>query len=111
MRRSIPAIAVAPVIQDGKVVGVAFQGLQEADNIGYLIPTAVIEHFLKDIEDGQYDGFGSMGVLLFPGLHNQSLRDFLKVPSDQDGTVVSGVMMHSSLESILQAQRRHNSRR
>jgi len=97
-----PGNSGGPVIQDGKVVGVAFQGLQEADNIGYLIPTTVIEHFLKDIEDGRYDGFGSMGVMLFQGLHNQSYRDYLKVPDDQDGIVVTGVMMHSSLESILQ---------
>ncbi len=97
-----PGNSGGPVIQDGKVVGVAFQGLQEADNIGYLIPTTVIEHFLKDIEDGRYDGFGSMGVLLYQGLHNESYREYLKVPSDQDGIIVTGVMMHSSLESILQ---------
>jgi S1-C subfamily serine protease len=97
-----PGNSGGPAIQDGKVVGIAFQGLQEADNIGYLIPTTVVRHFLDDIEDGLYDGFGSMGVFLFPGLHNQSLRDYLAVPAHEDGVVITGTMMHSSLESVLQ---------
>ena len=96
-----PGNSGGPVIQDGKVVGVAFQGLQDADNIGYMIPTTVIDHFLKDIEDGVYNGFGSMGVILFPGLHSDSYREYLKVPENEDGIVVIGTLMHSSVESIL----------
>jgi len=90
-----------PVVQNGKVVGVAFQGLRMADNIGYMIPTTVIRHFLKDIEDGEYEGFGSVGVMLYPGLHSVSYKDYLKVPHDQDGVVVIATIMHSSVESIL----------
>jgi len=98
-----PGNSGGPVVQDGRVVGVAFQGIREADNIGYLIPTTVIQHFLKDIEDGTYDGFGAMGTLFYPGLHNTSYRDYLKVPPDEDGVVVLATLMHSSIESILQA--------
>ena len=34
----------------GQVVGIAFQSLagSDAENIGYLIPTNVIQHFLSD---------------------------------------------------------------
>ena len=98
-----PGNSGGPAIQEGKMVGVAFQGLQEAENIGYLIPTTVVRHFLEDIDDGQYDGFGSLGVFLFPGLHNQSLRDYLAIPAHEDGVVVTDTMMHSSLETVLQA--------
>ncbi|MEJ2703459.1 MAG: trypsin-like peptidase domain-containing protein, partial [Sedimentisphaerales bacterium] len=98
-----PGNSGGPVVQDGQVVGVAFQGLREADNIGYLIPTTVIRHFLTDIEDGKYDGFGTMGTLFYPGLHNASYREYLQVPPDEDGVVVIATLMHSSLESILQA--------
>lgn len=98
-----PGNSGGPAIQDGQIVGIAFQGLREAENIGYLIPTTVIRHFLEDIEDGQYDGFGSLGLFLFPGLHNNSLREYLAVPTQEDGVVVTGTMMHSSLESVLQA--------
>ncbi|MEJ2649677.1 MAG: trypsin-like peptidase domain-containing protein [Sedimentisphaerales bacterium] len=97
-----PGNSGGPVIQDGKVVGVAFQGLQEADNIGYMIPTTVIEHFLKDIEDGKYDSFGSMGAMFFPGLHSESYREYLKVPEGEDGLVVLGTLLNSSVEPVLQ---------
>ena len=99
-----PGNSGGPVMQDGNVVGVAFQGLRQADNIGYMIPTTVIKHFLKDIEDGQYDGFGSLGVMLYQGLHNESYREYLKVPKDQQGVVVINTMMHSSVETILQRE-------
>jgi len=98
-----PGNSGGPVIQDGRVVGVAFQGIREAENIGYLIPTTVIRHFLKDIEDGKYDGFGAMGMIFYPGLLNASYRDYLQVPPDEDGVVILSTLMHSSIESILQA--------
>ena len=97
-----PGNSGGPVIQNGKVVGVAFQGIRQAENIGYMIPTTVIRHFLLDIEDGKYDGFGSLGVILYPGLHSTSYKDYLKVPPDEDGIIVIATMMHSSVESIFQ---------
>jgi S1-C subfamily serine protease len=97
-----PGNSGGPVMQNGKVVGVAFQGMRKAENIGYLIPTTVVRHFLADIEDGEYDGFGSMGVILYPGLHSTGYKDYLHVPPDQDGVVVLSTMMHSSVESMLE---------
>jgi len=97
-----PGNSGGPVMQNGKVVGVAFQGLRQAENIGYLIPTTVIRHFLSDIEDGKYDGFGTLGVTLYPGLHNVGYKDYLKVPASEDGVVVVATMMNSSVESLLQ---------
>ncbi len=96
-----PGNSGGPVIQDGNVVGVAFQGLMQAENIGYMIPTTVIKHFLTDIEDGKYDGFGSLGVMLYHGLHSESYKDYLKVPDRQEGVVIIQTLMHSSVEKIL----------
>ncbi len=98
-----PGNSGGPVMQQGKVVGVAFQGLRQAENIGYMIPTTVIKHFLTDINDGKYDGFGTMGVMLYQGLHNPSYKDYLKVPHDQQGIVVIETLMHSSVEDILKS--------
>ena len=98
-----PGNSGGPVIQNSKVVGVAFQGLRMAENIGYMIPTTVIRHFLVDIEDDEYDGFGSLGVMMYPGLHSASYKDYLKVPPHEDGIIVVATMMHSSVESLLQA--------
>ena len=97
-----PGNSGGPVMQNGKVVGVAFQGMREADNIGYMIPTTVIRHFLKDIKDGKYDGFGSLGFSFFPGLHNPGYAEFLNVPPSRQGVVVLSTMMHSSVENIFE---------
>jgi len=97
-----PGNSGGPVMQNGSVVGVAFQGLRQAENIGYMIPTTVIRHFLSDINDGKYDGYGSLGVMLYPGLHNASYKEYLKVPPERQGVVVIETLMHSSVETILQ---------
>ena len=97
-----PGNSGGPVVQDGTVVGVAFQGLTQADNIGYMIPTTVIRHFLKDIEDGKYDGYGSLGFSHYSGLHNQSYKEYLKIPADQQGLVVTRVLMNSSVDKVLE---------
>ena len=54
-----PGNSGGPVIQGGKVVGVAFQGYSGniAQNTGYMIPPPVIKRFLKDVEDGNYDHY------------------------------------------------------
>jgi S1-C subfamily serine protease len=96
-----PGNSGGPVLQGGKVVGVAFQGLQSADNIGYMIPTTIIAHFLEDIKDGTYNGFGMMGISLFPGLHNPSYKKYLKIPDEEDGVIVTEVLMNSSARGIL----------
>ncbi len=90
-----PGNSGGPVLQDGKVVGVAFQGLTTADNIGYMIPTTIISHFLTDVEDGTYDGFGKLGVALFPGLHNPYYKEHLKIPPAEDGVVITDIPLNS----------------
>ncbi len=96
-----PGNSGGPVFQDGKVVGVAFQGLQSGDNIGYMIPTTVIDHFLIDIEDSRYDGFGKIGLSLFPGLHNPSYKKYLQIPDGEDGVVITDIVLNATSQEIL----------
>jgi S1-C subfamily serine protease len=84
-----PGNSGGPVIQDGKVVGVAFQVLREADNIGYLIPSTVVEHVLEDVEDGRLDGFGEMGVQYRYDLQNPIIRSLLEVPEGRGGVLIT----------------------
>jgi len=66
-------------LKDGKVVGVAFQGVDESQNIGYIVPTPVVRHFLSDLErNGKYTGFVTMGITFSP-LENGALRASLGV--------------------------------
>lgn len=57
-----PGNSGGPVIQDGKVIGVAFQTFTKRENTGFIIPTPVIERFLLDIKDGSYDGHPQEGI-------------------------------------------------
>ena len=95
-----PGNSGGPVVQDGKVVGVAFQGLRQADNTGYMIPTPVIRRFLKDIEDGHYDQYADLGISEFP-LHNPAMRKALALADDGQGVLVTNVAPTSSSDGIL----------
>jgi len=95
-----PGNSGGPVVQDGKVVGVAFQGLREADNTGYMIPTPVIRRFLKDIEDGKYDQYVDLGITDF-ALHNPAMRKAFGLPDDHQGVLITSVAPTSSSDGIL----------
>ncbi|RYD62881.1 MAG: serine protease [Verrucomicrobiaceae bacterium] len=95
-----PGNSGGPVVQDGKVVGVAFQGLRQADNTGYIIPTPVIRRFLKDVEDGSYDHYADLGISEFP-LHNPAMRKALGLPNDGKGVLITNVVPTSSADGIM----------
>jgi S1-C subfamily serine protease len=87
-----PGNSGGPVLQDGKVVGVAFQGYSGdvAQGVGYMIPTPVAHRFLKDIEDGRYDHYMDLSVTTF-NLLNPAQRKALGLPDDGRGVMVSSV--------------------
>lgn len=95
-----PGNSGGPVLQDGKVVGVAFQGLRAADNTGYIIPTPVVKRFLKDIEDGSYDEYAELGTNEFP-LHNPAMRKALALPNDGKGVLITNIVPSSSVDGIM----------
>jgi S1-C subfamily serine protease len=98
-----PGNSGGPVMQDGKVVGVAFQGYSGdvAQNVGYMIPTPVIRHFLKDIEDGRYDRYMDLSIGFFNTL-NPAMRKALGLPDDDRGVVVSNVQEAGVCAGLLQ---------
>ncbi len=96
-----PGNSGGPVMQDGKVVGVAFQGQFFAQNIGYMIPPTVIRHFLADIEDGRYDGYPDLG-LYTAELQNDALRDYLGVPAGESGILVLKPAPYASCVRLLE---------
>jgi S1-C subfamily serine protease len=79
-----PGNSGGPVIQDDKVVGVAFEGYSGAsglNNVGFFIPTVIIHHFLDDIKDGTYNGVPEAGLQL-ANLQNPAYRKMLQMPED-----------------------------
>ena len=79
-----PGSSGGPVMQEDRVVGVAFQNRTRLENTGYFIPTSMVRHVLEDIEDGRYDGFPDAGILL-SRLENDAYRRYLGLPAELDG--------------------------
>ncbi|CAK9138640.1 unnamed protein product [Ilex paraguariensis] len=77
-----------PAFNDkGNCVGIAFQSLKHEDveNIGYVIPTPVIMHFISDYEkNGAYTGFPILRVE-WQKMENPDLRVSMGMKPDQKG--------------------------
>lgn len=87
-----PGNSGGPVIQDGKVVGVAFQGFRGdvAQNVGYMIPTPVVSRFLADVADGKYDEYVDLALTYYP-IFNPAARAALGITDPESGVLVGTV--------------------
>ena len=94
-----PGNSGGPVIQDDKVVGVAFQGQPGLENAGFFIPPNVMKHFLKDIEDGKYHGFPQAGIKLTETF-NPAMRASLKLPDEDKGARIDAIVPDSTKELL-----------
>ncbi len=91
-----------PVLKDGLLVGVAFQALDEGEQIGYMIAPPVVNHFLKDLEDGTADGFPALGVTA-QQLESRAHRRSLGLTDEQtDGVLVKRVAHGGSAHHMLE---------
>ena len=78
-----------PVVDyEYNIVGVAFQALEKAENIGYVVPVTVVQHFLQDIaKHGKYTGFCAIGTRLAL-LENKTFRSYLNMRENQSGVMI-----------------------
>jgi S1-C subfamily serine protease len=86
-----PGNSGGPAIQNDLVVGVSFQGNPSLENAGFFIPPNIIRHFLKDIQDGSYEGFPDAGISS-ADLHNPAFRRALQLPDDNLGARIDTVL-------------------
>jgi len=88
-----PGNSGGPVMQDAKVVGVAFQGYSGdvAQGVAYMVPTPVIRRFLKDVEGGHYNGYVDLGIQ-YSKLQNPAQRKFLGLKDDDRGVLIGTVV-------------------
>jgi S1-C subfamily serine protease len=91
-----------PIIKDGKVVGVSFQTLTEAQNVAFAVPAPLIARFLDDIRDGTYQGVPDLGIR-WDSVENHAKREFLRMKSGVGGIRVSDVVFDSSAFGKLKA--------
>jgi S1-C subfamily serine protease len=90
-----------PALVDGKIVGLVMQGKRRSQNIGYIIPTCVIEHFLKDIQDGHYNGYGLAGITI-QTMENPALRKMYHIENLQHGVLITNIIPHSPASKVLE---------
>jgi S1-C subfamily serine protease len=86
-----PGNSGGPVIQNGKVLGVAFQGLKQGDNLGYMIPSVVVKQFLDDTSNGKVDGFSEIAIQYAEFCQNPTFRKLIKLPDNMSGIVVTSL--------------------
>ena len=82
-----PGNSGGPAIADNKMIGLAFSHLQNAENIGYIIPNEEVELFLKGLASGGYDGKPGLYAEL-QTLESPALRGFLRLDSSVRGMIV-----------------------
>src|SRR5213083_1041001 len=99
-----PGNSGGPVMQDGKVMGVAFQGYSGdvAQGVAYMIPTPVINRFLKDVSNGHYDKYVDL-ALSYSKLQNPAQRKYLGLVDDDRGVLVSSVVAAGPSDGILRS--------
>jgi len=97
-----PGNSGGPVMQNAKVVGVAFQGYSGdvAQGVAYMVPTPVINRFLKDVSKGRYDGYVDLGIT-YGKLQNPAQRKFLGLKDDGRGVLVETVVAAGPCAKIL----------
>ena len=95
-----PGNSGGPAISDGKIVGVVMQQISKSQNIGYLVPVEIVRHFLKDVEDGEYDGIPHMGITT-EMMSNKTLRLVHKMDEDTSGVLIIDISETSPAAKVL----------
>jgi len=95
-----PGNSGGPALNEkGEIVGIAMQKIDDSDNIGYIIPSEIIRHFLNDIGDGVYDGFPDDGLYI-QTTENKNLRSYLGM-GERTGVLVTRVVTGSSCDGFV----------
>jgi len=68
--------------------------------VAYMIPTPVINRFLKDISNGHYDEYPDLAIT-YAKLQNPAQRKYLGLKDDDRGVLVSSVVAAGPSDSIL----------
>lgn len=91
-----------PVFARGKVVGIAFQALPDAENIGEMVPAPILERFLAGVQKGKDPQVPGIGITTQP-LENKALRKHLGMKPAHSGVLITAVQYGSSAFGHLQA--------
>ena len=92
-----------PVIYENQIAGIAFQGMNvNYENIGYMIPSPVIEQFLVDVKDGEVRGVPDLAITM-QKLESLYLRRYYQMLPGEEGALVNRILPGSSAEGLLES--------
>lgn len=94
-----PGNSGGPVVKDGKMTGVAFQNASQRENMGFIIPPTVIKHFLKDVEDKEYNGFPDIDIKISE-MENPDIRKWAGMKDGQTGVLVTHIPPDEKAKNI-----------
>ena len=89
-----------PVYKDGEVAGIAFQTLDDAENIGEMVPAPLIRRFLRAVREKRPVEVPSLS-LRYQALENQALRKSVGLPAGDSGVLVRHAPFEGSASSTL----------
>lgn len=84
-----------PVFARGKIVGIAFQGLPDAENVGEMVPAPIIRRFLDGVKKKKLPDVPGIGISTQP-LENPALRMHLGMKKKDSGVLITAVQYGSS---------------
>ena len=94
-----PGNSGGPALSDGKIVGVVMQVISKSQNIGYLVPVSMVQHFIADMKDGKYDGFAELGIGT-QKLENPAMRRYYGLDDSVSGKLIDKIVYNSSMKSV-----------
>ncbi|MBK8097847.1 MAG: trypsin-like peptidase domain-containing protein [Planctomycetes bacterium] len=90
-----------PVFADDKVVGIAFQSLPDAENIGEMVPAPILSRFLAGVRRGRSPEVPGLGIST-QNLENPALRRFFGLRPADGGVLVTTVQYGTTAWGVLQ---------
>jgi len=88
-------------LEEGRICGVAFSKLSHADNIGYVIPSPIVKHFLQEYrEHGTFRGVCSTSFRC-QDMENEHLRRHFKMEEGVSGSLIYDIDPLSHAAGVL----------
>lgn len=87
---------VLPVLHHDKLAGLLIN-YDSGEQVSRVLPAPIIQHFLEDVADGNYEGFPTLG-LAFARTTDAQLRKYLKLEQDNQGVYVTTVAPNSTAD-------------
>jgi hypothetical protein len=85
-----------PIVKGNKLVGLLLS-YDSKNQVTTILPAPIIEHFLKDVADGSYEGFPGLGMEM-QSTQDEQFREYLGLKPDAPGVLISTVVKGGSAE-------------